>query len=72
MKKQTALIAMFLSVVFFASQGMAAPAISVLGKDYTFANKLEGFPDKLSDFRGLEINSFTTGDGVELSYWEAG
>ncbi len=72
MKKQIALIAMFLSVVFFASQVVAAPAISVLGKDYSFPNKLEGFPDKLSDFRDLEINSFTTGDGAELSYWEAG
>lgn len=50
----------------------AAPAIEVLGNDYTFPHKLAGLPTKLSDFRDLQINSFTTGDGVRLSYWEAG
>ena len=50
----------------------AAPAIEVLGKDYTFPHKLGGLPAKLSDFQDLQINTFTTGDGVKLSYWEAG
>ena len=50
----------------------AAPAIEVLGKDYIFPNTIEGLPAKLSDFKGLEINSFQTSDGVKLSYWEAG
>ena len=50
----------------------AAPAIDVLGKDYVFPNKIEGLPAKLSDFGGLQINSFQTSDGVKLSYWEAG
>lgn len=50
----------------------AAPAIEVLGKDYVFPNKIEGLPAKLSDFKGLEINSFETSDGVKLAYWEAG
>jgi non-heme chloroperoxidase len=51
---------------------MAASALEVLGRDYTFRSKVEGFPEKLSDFRGLQINTFATSDGVRLSYWEAG
>jgi pimeloyl-ACP methyl ester carboxylesterase len=51
---------------------MGAPAVSVIGKDFTFPNKIEGLPAKLSDFKDLQINTFTTGDGVKLSYWEAG
>lgn len=50
----------------------AAPAIEVLGRDYTFPHKLAGLPARLSDFRDLQINTFSTGDGVKLSYWEAG
>jgi non-heme chloroperoxidase len=50
----------------------AAPAITVLGKDFTFPNKLAGLPAKLSDFKDLQINNFTTSDGVKLAYWEAG
>jgi pimeloyl-ACP methyl ester carboxylesterase len=50
----------------------AAPAIEVPGKDYTFPNKIEGFPSQLSEFTGLQINSFRTSDGVRLTYWEAG
>ena len=61
-----------LSLVLFASQSMAAPALSVLGQDYRFPNRIEGLPAKLSDFKGLEIKFFTTSDGVKLSYWEAG
>lgn len=51
---------------------IAAPALKVLGQDVAFPNKIAGLPNKLSDFKGLEINSFTTNDGVRLSYWEAG
>lgn len=61
-----------LALVFFASQTLAAPALSVLGQDYTFPNRIDVLPAKLSDFKGLEINFFTTSDGVKLSYWEAG
>jgi pimeloyl-ACP methyl ester carboxylesterase len=61
-----------LLLVVFSSQAMAAPALSVLGQDYTFPNKIEGMPAQLSDFKGLEINSFETSDGAKLTYWEAG
>jgi len=61
-----------LILVFSAGQALSASALSVLGKDYTFPNKIEGLPAKLSDFKGLEINSFTTSDNARLSYWEAG
>jgi pimeloyl-ACP methyl ester carboxylesterase len=50
----------------------AAPAIQVLGRDFSFPNALPGMPQKLSGFPGLQINSFITQDGVKLSYWEAG
>lgn len=53
-------------------QALAEPAIKVLGRDFTFPNRIEGMPARLSDFPGLEINSFTTHDGVKLAYWEAG
>lgn len=55
-----------------AAPALARPAIEVLGRDYTFPHKIEGMPEKLSDFHGLEINSFTTSDGVKLTWWEAG
>lgn len=61
-----------LFVLFSNGTATAEPALKVLGRDYTFPNKIEGFPAKLSDFEGLEINSFQTNDGVRLSYWEAG
>ena len=57
---------------FTANVSLAAPAISVLGKDYTFPNKIDGLPAKLSDFQDLQINSFVTSDGVKLTYWDAG
>jgi len=63
---------MSLFVVLFSSRVMAAPAVDVFGHDYTFPNKIEGLPEKLTDFKGLEINSFKTSDGVNLTYWEAG
>ena len=55
-----------------SSLAAAAPAISVLGRDFTFPAAIAGMPQKLSDFPGLQVNSFTTNDGVKLSYWEAG
>ncbi|MDO6387729.1 alpha/beta fold hydrolase [Uliginosibacterium sp. 31-12] len=61
-----------LALLVSTSLALAAPAIEVLGRDFSFPNKLEGLPAKLSDFKGLQINSFTTSDGVKLSYWEAG
>lgn len=67
---RTALCA--LSLLVASDLALAAPAIEVLGKDYTFPNKLEGLPARLSDFKVLQINRFETSDGVKLSYWEAG
>ncbi|MBE2294618.1 MAG: alpha/beta hydrolase [Phycisphaerales bacterium] len=61
-----------LSLLIFSSPTLTAPVIEVLGKDFTFPNKLEGLPAKLSDFKELQINSFKTKDGVTLRYWEAG
>lgn len=54
------------------SNARAASALEVLGRDYTFPNKIDGLPARLSDFKGLEINFFTTSDGVRIAYWEAG
>lgn len=61
-----------LTLVTSVSLGNAAPAVSVLGKDFSFPNRIEGLPQRLSDFTDLQINSFTSNDGVRLSYWEAG
>lgn len=55
-----------------AAPAAAEPATQVLGRDFAFPNRLEGLPGKLSDFSDLQINSFTTNDGVKLTYWEAG
>jgi pimeloyl-ACP methyl ester carboxylesterase len=55
-----------------SSAALAAPAIEVLGRDFSFPNKLEGLPARLSEFKDLQINSFVSSDGVKLSYWEAG
>lgn len=44
----------------------------LLGKDFTFPHDIPGQPSKASDFAGLNISSFTTSDGVDLCYWEAG
>ncbi len=60
------------SLLLSSLHAYAAPAQEVLGKDYTFPNRIEGLPQKLSDFKELQINSFVTNDGVKLSYWEAG
>jgi len=50
----------------------AESALQVLGKDFSFPNKIDGVPEKLSDFKDLQINAFKTCDGVKISYWEAG
>jgi pimeloyl-ACP methyl ester carboxylesterase len=55
-----------------SSIAVADPAITVLGSDYAFPNTIGGLPSKLSEFFGLEINSFVTSDDVKLTYWEAG
>lgn len=55
------------------SAGVSAEAaVDVLKQDYVFPHKIDGFPEKLSDFSGLQINTFKTNDGVTLSYWEVG
>ncbi|UIF90055.1 alpha/beta fold hydrolase [Cupriavidus sp. UYPR2.512] len=61
-----------LALTIASGTAMAASAITVLGKDMTFHNRIEGLPAKLSDFKDLQIKTFTTSDGVRLSYWEAG
>jgi hypothetical protein len=50
-----------------AGNALGAPAIEALGRDFTFPNQIDGVPGKLSDFKGLHINSFKTNDGVKLS-----
>jgi len=73
MRKFTARIICSLSLVLLpTSMVLAAPAMEVLGKDFVFPNKIAGLPEKLSDFKDLRINTFTTNDGVKLTYWEAG
>lgn len=70
MRKLTFTLA--LSLACAAGQLGAAPALSVLGRDYTFPNRIDGLPAKLSDFKDLEINFFETSDGAKLAYWKAG
>lgn len=65
-------LACVLSLVLSGHTVHAASALSVLGVDFIFPNRIEGLPAKLSDFKDLKINTFTTSDGVKLSYWEAG
>ena len=50
----------------------AEPAAQVLGRDFVFPQRIEGVPAKLSDFAGLQINTFITNDGIKLAYWETG
>ena len=61
-----------LTLLLSCAVAAAAPAITVLGRDFTFPEKIAGLPAKLSDFKDLRINTFTTNDGVKLAYWEAG
>lgn len=65
-------LASVILLVTTATNAFATDAVTALGRDFTFPNKIEGLPKKLSDFKGLQINEFTTSDGVKLSYWEAG
>ncbi|MBD3906296.1 alpha/beta hydrolase [Chryseobacterium sp. Ch-15] len=51
---------------------MNKPALEYFGRDHVFPHDIPGLPSKLSDVEGLEIGSFTTNDGVSLSYWKAG
>ncbi len=60
------------ALLALAIPAFAAPAMSVLGRDFVFPHRVEGLPSRLSDFPDLQINFFTTGDGVRLAYWEAG
>jgi len=55
-----------------ATMARSEPALSVLGRDFAFPHRIEGMPSRLSDFGGLQINTFVTNDGVKLAYWEAG
>jgi pimeloyl-ACP methyl ester carboxylesterase len=71
-RKSLSMMITLSGLILSSTMTFAAPAIEVLGQDYVFPNKIEGLPAKLSDFKGLEINSFMTTDGVKLSYWEAG
>ncbi|MCJ2038994.1 alpha/beta hydrolase [Methylobacterium sp. J-059] len=61
-----------ISLVATSGLAMAEPAVDVLGKDYVFPNRIEGLPARLSEFEGLQVNTFVTDDGVRLAYWEAG
>lgn len=71
-QRKLPLMAALLSLVAAFGSAQAEPAISVLGKDVAFPNKIDGLPTKLSEFKGLQIQSFTTNDNVRLTYWEAG
>ncbi|OUY06252.1 alpha/beta hydrolase [Acinetobacter populi] len=64
------LLSMFLAST--SSAIFARNAVDVLAQDYAFPNKINGFPEKLSDFKGLEIKKFKTSDQVNIAYWEAG
>lgn len=55
------LIAAFLLSLPLATTALADPATDVVG-DYTFPNAIEGMPERLAGFAGLQINSFTTND----------
>ncbi len=65
-------VAVAVSIAVGSMGAAGAPALQVLGRDFEFPHSLPDVPAKLSQFSGLEINSFTTNDGVKLSYWEAG
>ncbi|UZF31923.1 alpha/beta fold hydrolase [Ralstonia pseudosolanacearum] len=72
MRNLTFRVVCALALAVASGTTMAASAIAVLGKDFAFPSKIQGLPEKLSDFKDLRINTFTTSDGVKLSYWEAG
>jgi len=72
MRKITSSWLCVLALSFASLNVQAESAQKVLGSDFVFPNKLAGLPAKLSDFKDLQINTFTTSDGVKLNYWEAG
>ena len=72
MRKTFCVAGVSLILAALSNLAAATPAMTVLGRDFTFPTPIAGMPQKLSDFPGLQINSFTTNDGVKLSYWEAG
>jgi pimeloyl-ACP methyl ester carboxylesterase len=61
-----------LALALVATTAQAAPALQVLGRDLVFPHQVPGLPAKLSDFSDLQIEHFSTSDGVQLSYWVAG
>lgn len=61
-----------MQISLLATACAATSALQVLGQDYRFPHKIEGLPGRLSDFKGLQVSSFTTSDGVNIAYWEAG
>ncbi|KOO57368.1 MhpC protein [Rheinheimera sp. KL1] len=71
-KKLNIWLGLYLLVQTVLTTANADPAVEVLKQDFEFPNKIVGFPAKLSDIKGLEINYFTTNDGVKLAYWQAG
>jgi len=67
------LLLLILTVLLVWPQNLCAEdALSVLGKDFVFPQKVAGLPERLSEVKGLEIHHFTTSDHVNLAYWEAG
>lgn len=66
------LLTIVISYGFCSFNSMATSAVEILGSDYTFPHKIAGMPQKLSEFKGLEIGYFQTNDKVKLAYWEAG
>lgn len=66
------IILLIWSFILLPVRSFAAPVVDVLGKNFTFPNAIPGLPEKLSDFKGLQINYFSTNDGVQLAFWEAG
>lgn len=45
---------------------------ALLDEDFYFPHEIIGQPFRTSDFTDLKTSSFTTSDGVNLGYWEAG
>jgi len=74
MKTRQKIILFFVASLYsFAPVVEAKSAVEVLQNDFVFSKmKITGLPTKLSDFKDLEINYFTTNDDVKIAYWEAG
>ncbi len=72
MKTKICFFLIIFAIANFQTNAYGESAIKVLGQDYSFKNNIIGLPKKIADFSDLEINSFTTNDGVKLSFWEAG